>query len=394
MFVANPASQLVYSIRDLRYDSSPVARDKKATGKIPKLLDEGLGRFARAFESEADLWDKLAELFRKMGRERVRVTHGVQEHGRDIVFYGPGGLGTALYACVVKNDRITGEAGSTRSVRTIVDQAKEAFQYPYLNPDSGQEEQVRQVFILSPYDCSPTAQESISAQVRGFGAVEFCCGAALLDLFSKHWQSFFLESNVLASYLTALRAGLQNDAALIRIILQKPGVLANVPADFERMYVQQEFGQTIHEVSVGWIIDEPLQLPGKGSSLPISTSFPSVSHGFADSWSTHGTLRMQLFPLWRRSNGPLQSSRWKLLFEPSGVEGFRNTRRERSQNSTKRSERRRSPGRVRLRRSAKRMSSFCSNAKRQALPSILKLLTSFGGLSVRCSRPHAPRQMS
>jgi len=240
-----------------------VTHNKNTIGKKPKLLDEGLGRFARAFKSEADLWDKLAELFRRMGRERVRVTHGVQEHGRDIVFYGPGGLGTALYACVVKNDRITGEAGSTKSVRTVIDQAKEAFEYPYLNPDNGQEEQVRQVFILSPYDCSPTAQESISAQVKGFGAIEFCCGSALLDIFSKHWQSFFLESNVLASYLTALRAGLQNDAALIKIILQKPGVLADIPADFERMYVQQEFGQTIREVSVGKIIDEPLQLPDR-----------------------------------------------------------------------------------------------------------------------------------
>ena len=236
--------------------------NKKATGKKLKLLDEGLGRFARAFKSEAELWDKLAELFRRMGRERVRVTHGVQEHGRDIVFYGPGGLGTALYACVVKNDRITGEAGSTKSVRTVIDQAKEAFEYPYLNPDNGQEEQVRQVFILSPYDCSSTAQESISAQVKGFGAIEFCCGSALLDPFSKHWQSFFVESNVLASYLTALRAGLQNDAALIKIILQKPGVLADIPGDFERMYVRQEFGQTIREVSVGKI-DEPLQLPDR-----------------------------------------------------------------------------------------------------------------------------------
>ena len=250
-----------------------MAKNTKATGKTPKILDEGLGRFARAFQSEADLWDKLAELFRKMGRERVRVTHGVQEHGRDIVFYGPGGLGPALYACVVKNDRITGETGSTRSVRTVVDQAKEAFQYPYLNPDNGQEEQVRQVFILSPYDCSPTAQESISAQVRGFGAVEFCCGSALLELFSKHWKSFFVETNVLASYLTALRTGLQNDAALIRIILQKPGVLADVPADFEHMYVPQEFGQTISEVSVGKIIDEPLQLSDRELKLADINEF-------------------------------------------------------------------------------------------------------------------------
>lgn len=145
----------------------------------------------------------------------------------------------------------------------MIDQAKEAFQYPYRNPDTGHLEQVAQVFILSPYDCTPTAQESIGAQLRGFGAVEFCCGSALLDLFSKHWQSFFVESNVLASYLTALRAGLQEDVALIRIILQKPGVLADVPTDFERMYVAQDFGHTVRQVSPGREIEGVFELPGR-----------------------------------------------------------------------------------------------------------------------------------
>ena len=72
----------------MRYDPRKVEHNKKTTDqKKARLLDEGLGRFGRAFKSEADLWDKLAELFRRMGRERVRITHGAQEHGRDIVFY-------------------------------------------------------------------------------------------------------------------------------------------------------------------------------------------------------------------------------------------------------------------------------------------------------------------
>ena len=210
-----------------------------------------------------------------MGRERVRVTHGTQEHGRDIVFYGPGGLGTTLYACVVKNDRITGEAGSSQSARTVIDQAKEAFQYPYVSPETGQEEQVSQVFVLSPYDVTPTAIDSIRAQLKGFGAIEFYCGSALLDLFSKHWQSFFVESNVLASYLTALRKGLQDDAVLLRIILQKPGVLADVPADFERMYVPQDFGQTVCKVSLGREIKAAFELQSGNIKLDDINSFIS-----------------------------------------------------------------------------------------------------------------------
>jgi hypothetical protein len=172
------------------------------------------------------------------------------EHGRDVVFYGPNGLdGQSLYACVIKNSPITGEAGSCDSVRTVSDQAKEAFQHPYTNPDSGREEQVRVVWVMSPYECTPIAVESISSQLRGIGSVEFCCGASLLDLFAKHLQLFLLESNVLASYLSALRTGLQTDTALLRIILQKT-ILADVPMDFGAMYVPQNFAQTLRQVSV------------------------------------------------------------------------------------------------------------------------------------------------
>jgi hypothetical protein len=220
-----------------------------------------LARFARAFKSEAELQSRLATLLREMGRERVRILHGPSEHGKDIVFHGPSGLdGQSLYACVLKNTPITGEAGSDSSARTVLHQAQEAFQYPYTNPDTGQQEQVRGVYVISPYECTPIAQESISAQLRGFGAVEFRCGASLLDLFAKHLRVFLLESNVLVSYLSALRTGLQSDTALLRIILQK-AILADIPMDFEAMYVAQHFRQTIRRVKVGDEVRESIPLP-------------------------------------------------------------------------------------------------------------------------------------
>ena len=223
---------------------------RKGNTKTQPTKHDQLGRFARAFKNERELQERIADLLRKMNRERVRITHGPMEHGRDIVFYGPNGLdGQSLYACVIKNSPITGEAGSCDSVRTVSDQAKEAFQHPYTNPDSGREEQVRVVWVMSPYECTPIAVESISSQLRGIGSVEFCCGASLLDLFAKHLQLFLLESNVLASYLSALRTGLQTDTALLRIILQKT-ILADVPMDFGAMYVPQNFAQTLRQVSV------------------------------------------------------------------------------------------------------------------------------------------------
>ena len=58
------------------------------------------------------------------------------------------------------------------------------------------------------------------------------------------------------------------------------------------MYVQQEFGQTIREVSVGKI-DEPLQLADRELKVDIN-AFSAVWPALGDLWSTHGNLRCDL----------------------------------------------------------------------------------------------------
>ena len=86
--------------------------------------DDELKPFADAFKDEAQLRNDLVKLLRLMGREGVRNTHGTGERGKDLIFYGPSGMGElGLHAAVVKKDRIVGDITSNTSVRNVFNQA-------------------------------------------------------------------------------------------------------------------------------------------------------------------------------------------------------------------------------------------------------------------------------
>ena len=162
--------------------------------------------FAQAFPSEAHLRSAIADLLRKMRGIEVRETHGPNEKGKDLLFYGPDGLrDRALFACVVKNEPITGSASAATGARSVFHQAEQSLDTPALN-ETGESESVRGVYIMSPFEFSPAAQESIQGALKKLqGQVRFMCGGALLDAFLTNWPEFFLESDMLTGYLTSLR---------------------------------------------------------------------------------------------------------------------------------------------------------------------------------------------
>src|SRR5260370_31834462 len=91
-----------------------------------------LTKFAREFRDEHHLRTVLADLFGRAGAKGVRITHDRSERGKDIIFYMPGGLShDVLYACVVKNERITGKAHSAAGSQTVLTQALQALSEPY-----------------------------------------------------------------------------------------------------------------------------------------------------------------------------------------------------------------------------------------------------------------------
>ena len=55
-------------------------------------------------QKEVDLYPMLAQLFRQMGFDKVEITHGRNEYGRDLVFRSKDSMGDyEWWAVVVKN---------------------------------------------------------------------------------------------------------------------------------------------------------------------------------------------------------------------------------------------------------------------------------------------------
>lgn len=206
--------------------------------------------FARVFKSEAHLRRAIADLFRKMGHAGVKITHGANEKGKDIIFYGTGPLGEKrLFACVVKNDPITGRADDHRRgaptivdvARTVANQIRQAFDEPLPN-GKGADEWVDSVYVISPYECSTAAIASVKTALQRSGQIVFACGQVLLELFAKHWPEFlWFESTVLVSYLSALRKNIESDYALANLILQKSAYLEASSVSSFDLYVEPTF---------------------------------------------------------------------------------------------------------------------------------------------------------
>jgi hypothetical protein len=216
--------------------------------------------FAQEFKSEDPLRRVVADLFRKMGHVGVRIPHGPNEKGKDIIFYRSGPLDEKrLFACVVKNDPITGQADDhvtgapaiLRSInRGVINQIQMAFSEPLPNA-KGTDEWVDCVYVISPYDCSSSAIDSVKTALQRSGQITFVCGQVLLELFAKYWPEFlWFESTVLVSYLSTLRKDIEADHALANLILQKSAYLESSPTSPFDLYVAPTLYRELHGYSL------------------------------------------------------------------------------------------------------------------------------------------------
>jgi len=205
--------------------------------------------FAREFRDEDQLRRIVADLFGKMGHSRVRITHSSGEKGKDIVFYSEGPLGERrLFACVVKNQPITGRSDDHRNgapslvgeVQTVANQIQSSFSEP-LADGRGNDEWVDSVYVICPHECSISTIDSVKTRLQRSGQITFICGSQLMGLFVKYWPEFlWFESSILVSYLSALRKGLDEDYALANLILKNP-YLGESPASWADLYVEPRF---------------------------------------------------------------------------------------------------------------------------------------------------------
>ena len=209
-------------------------------------MNRQLQKFIEAFHNETVLRHALETLLTKIpNTSDVRSFHGKQEYGKDIIFYAHGGLmERRLYACVVKNTKITGSSDSSAGARTVFNQVDQALDTPCKGP-KGQKERVEHVYVMSPHECTPETISSIYGKLQSrAGQVTFWCGSKLLGLFEEHWPDFLIfESGLLGSYVTSLLKKLGRDSALHNL-LSKHGLSTEL-MDLQKRYVRPEFKQTL-----------------------------------------------------------------------------------------------------------------------------------------------------
>jgi hypothetical protein len=237
--------------------ASKTSRKGRTLAKKSEYTSQ-LDLFTREFHDEARLRTVVADLLRKMGNNGVRITHGSSEKGKDIVFYNDGPLGERrLFACVVKNQPITGQAEDQRNgaptlvsqLQGVLNQIESAFSEP-LADGKGKDEWVDSVYVISPHECTTNTIDSVKNRLQRSGQITFICGSLLMELFAKHWKEFlWFESSILVSYLSALRKGLDEDYALANVILANP-YLGNSPASWSDLYVQPRFHRELRPLEL------------------------------------------------------------------------------------------------------------------------------------------------
>jgi hypothetical protein len=210
-----------------------------------------LARFAAAFESEDVLRKAIESLLAKIPTlSGVQRTHGTQEYGKDIIFYGPGALSeTRLHACLVKNTPITGNVDSNAGARNVLFQAQQALDTPFVN-SKGDTERVEQVYVMCPHDLPQTTLNSIAGQLNFSGQATFFCGHKLLKLFEDHWPEFLVfDSDLLPAYLNSLQAVLEKNTDLTNVVFRH-SILGDISKQLSDIYVKPRFKQDLQEFAL------------------------------------------------------------------------------------------------------------------------------------------------
>jgi len=166
----------------------------------------------------------LIPLFDKMGLAPVH-THGTNERGKDIVCKEENAFGNREWlAIVVKIGKITGSTSGTSGFQTVLNQIKEAFDYPYKDPNTKNNVSINKVQVITNDKIIATAQEKIVDKLGAAGAehanVHFLGDEKLSALIDEHWSDFWrISADMLAD-----QDQMTEDAGLVLYVLARAHV--------------------------------------------------------------------------------------------------------------------------------------------------------------------------
>jgi hypothetical protein len=139
--------------------------------------------------SEAELTELvLIPLLVALQYQDVRYTHGTQEYGKDIVCTKRDSLdGRKYFGFTVKSAALDGSVSSSRSIREVYYQLRQALTTPFINPFDGNEVQLAHVYLLTPFSISQNCIRSLKDELRDLATgVGFIDGPKLRDLINEH----------------------------------------------------------------------------------------------------------------------------------------------------------------------------------------------------------------
>lgn len=157
--------------------------------------------------SEAELWPLIGSIIIKLGFKWVDITHGRDEHGRDLVGSALTNTGgNELVGFVVKADSISGGVSNNTTLIRVMDQVKLAFSAKYLGANVRNPERINRIIVVTNKNISNTAKVEISSLDIPYGSIEFWQLEELEEKITKLVPSFYLKIKPeLYEYLIALR---------------------------------------------------------------------------------------------------------------------------------------------------------------------------------------------
>ena len=237
------------------------------------------------FADERFLHQALAGLFSRVPRvSGIQVLQGSREHGKDLIFYEENAFGQKeLKACVVKNTRITGTVADRKGARVVFLQAKQALDTPIETP-SGAKQFASQVLIISPYDLTTEALESISGELRSYrGNIRFLAGGDLLDLFKRYWPEFleheFRSLEALKSHLSHTLSDLHDTTNFLL-----PRGYGSADKTLPSVYVEPQLGRKLRLFENRGI---SAHLPKQPFAEPVQREYFDALQEAADAMKTY-----------------------------------------------------------------------------------------------------------
>lgn len=152
--------------------------------------------------------DYVIPMLRETGYNDVRYTGGNEEHGRDVTFYDFDRLGNREdMAAQVK----IGDISGVTVIRTVIDEAKVAFENPFVDPYSHESKNIHVLFVITSGNITPHALQEIKNGLVGYPRIHFMNGRRVLDI----------RREALSQYLEYSRAEvLMRDTGLAELLLQ------------------------------------------------------------------------------------------------------------------------------------------------------------------------------